>query len=85
MFGGNHLEFVSIGTNGFTSKVEVAHDDSNPEKVWGENGSAYRILPSGRALLIQWNRMNIANDYSYRNYFLPILSSFKMLPEKPAK
>jgi len=85
MFGGNHLEFISIETNGFTGRVEVAHDDSNPEKVWGEIGGAYRILPGGRVLLISWNRMNIANALSYRKYFLPMLSSFRLLPEKPAK
>lgn len=85
LFGGNHLEFITIGENGFTGRVEVAHDDEHPEKVWGETGGAYRILPSGRALLIDWERMNIANNLSYQNYFVPMLSSFKLLRENPAK
>jgi hypothetical protein len=81
LFGGNHIEKAALETNGFTGIVEIAHDDSNPEKIWGEAGGAYRLLPSGRALLVEWNRMNVANDFSYQNYLQPMLSSFKLLPQ----
>jgi hypothetical protein len=36
------------------------------------------VLPSGRALLVGWDRMNGANDLSYQKYFLPMLGSFKL-------
>jgi hypothetical protein len=78
LFGGNHVEHIAMTTNGFTGLVEVAHDDTNPEKIWGEAGGAYRTFPDGRVLLVSWERMNIANDLSYQNYFLPMLSSFKL-------
>lgn len=78
-FGGNHVEHITVAANGFTGLIEVAHDDSNPEKIWGEAGGGYRIFPDGRVLLVSWNRMNIANSLSYQNYFLPMLASFKLL------
>lgn len=78
-FGGNHVEHITLVTNGFTGLIEVAHDDSNPEKIWGEAGGGYRIFPDGRVLLVSWERMNIANSLSYQSYFLPILASFKLL------
>lgn len=80
-WAGNHIEKAAIGTNGFTGIVEVAHDDSKPEKIWGEAGGAYRLLPSGRALLVEWNRMNVENDLSYQNDLQPMLWSFKLLPQ----
>jgi len=30
-------------------------------------------------LLVDWERMNGENDFSYEKYFLPMLSSFKFL------
>ena len=37
------------------------------------------ILPSGRALLVGWERMNGANDLAYQKHFLPLLASLKLL------
>jgi hypothetical protein len=42
-------------------------------------GGAYRTLPSGRVLLISWEREAGSNDFSYQKYFVPMLSSFKLL------
>ena len=82
-FGDNRLECVSMGTNGFKGTVAVGHDDGHPEKIFGEAGGAYRIVPSGRAVLIEWYRLNVdydkANDFSYQNYLQPMLASFRLL------
>ncbi len=77
-FGGDKVEKVPVDTNGFTGAIEVACNGYNPCAIFGEAGGAYRVLPSGRALLVSWERMNIANDLSYQKYFLPMLSSFRL-------
>jgi hypothetical protein len=79
-FSGDKVEKIPITTNDFTGVVETSCNGSDPCKLWGEAGGAYRILPSGRAVLISWERMNpedTPNDFSYQKYFLPLLASFK--------
>lgn len=78
-YGGDGVERVAINTNGFTGAIEVACNGSNPCKIFGEAGAAWRTLPSGRVLLVSWDRMAGGNDFSYQKYFLPMLSSFKSL------
>ena len=77
--GGDKVEKVAIDTNGFKGAVEVACNGPNPCKVSVEEGGAYRILPGGRILLVSWLRNLGRNDFSYQKYFLPMLSSFKLL------
>ena len=78
LLGGN-VKNIAVDVNGFTGAIQVACDDSNPCKIWGEGGAAYRTLPSGRVLLVSWERMVGGNDFSYQKYFLPMLSSFRLL------
>jgi hypothetical protein len=78
-FSGDGVEKVAINTNGFTGAIEAACNGSNPCKLFGEAGSAYRTLASGRVLLVSWERMTGGNDFSYQKCFLPMLSSFKVL------
>jgi len=79
------VESVAIDTNGFRGTIQVGCNDSDPCKVWGEEGGAFRILSSGRVLLINWSRAaypaqgQASNDFSYQKYFLPMLSSFRLL------
>jgi hypothetical protein len=76
---GDGLQRVAVDTNGFTGGIETVCIGSNPCKLFEEVGGAYRTLPSGRVLLISWNRMTGGNDFSYQKFFLPMLSSFKLL------
>jgi hypothetical protein len=76
---GDGLKRVAVDTNGFTGAIEMVCTGSNPCKLFEEVGGAYRTLPSGRALLISWDRMTGGNDFSYQKFFLPMLSSFKLL------
>jgi hypothetical protein len=76
---GDGVKRVAVNTNGFTGAIELVCTGTNPCKLFEEAGGAYRTLPSGRVLLISWDRMTGANDFSYRKYFLPMLSSFKLL------
>jgi hypothetical protein len=77
--GGDKVEKAAIDTNGFAGTIEVACNGSNPCKLFNEEGGAYRTLPSGRVLLVSWERLTGGNDFSYQKYFLPMLSSFKLL------
>ena len=77
-FGGDKVEKIAIDSNEFIGAIEVACNGSDPCKPFGEAGGAYRILPSGRALLVGWERMNGANDFSYQKYFLPLLASLRL-------
>jgi len=77
--GGDGAETVAIETNGFKGAVHVVCTGSNPRQLFGEEGGVYRTLPSGRVLLIGWNRMVGRNDFSYQKYFLPMLASLRLL------
>ena len=76
---GDGLKRVAVDTNGFTGVIQVVCIGSNPCKPFEEEGAAYRTLPSGRVLLVTWDRETGGNDFSYQKYFLPMLSSFKLL------
>jgi hypothetical protein len=76
---GDGLIRAAVDTNGFTGSIEVVCIGSNPCKPFEEEGAAYRTLPSGRVLLVSWDRETGGNDFSYQKYFLPMLSSFKLL------
>jgi hypothetical protein len=77
--GGDGVKKVAISTNGFIGTIAVGCTGSNPCKTFREAGGAYRTLASGRVLLLSWEREAGGNDLSYEAYFLPILSSFKLL------
>lgn len=77
--GGDKIEKVPIASNEFTGTVERACSGKDPCTPFGESGGAYRVFPDGRALVIDWERMNGANDFSYDKYFLPMLASCKSL------
>jgi hypothetical protein len=76
---GDGAQRVTVDTNGFTGAIQLVCTGFNPCKLFEEAGGAYRTLPSGRVLLISWEREAGRNDFSYQKYFLPILSSFKLL------
>lgn len=76
---GDQSEIVAIDTNGFQGGIHLVCAGTNPCDPSGEEGGAYRTLPSGRVLLIGWNRMVGENDFSYQKYLLPMLSSFRLL------
>ena len=76
---GDGTERVAVDTNGFTGAIQIVCTGSNPCKLFEEVGGVYRTLPSGRVLLISWEREAGSNDFSYQKYFLPMLSSFKLL------
>jgi hypothetical protein len=76
---GDGLKRVAVDTNEFKGEVAVVCTGSNPCVLFEEEGAAYRTLPSGRVLLVSWDRMAGANDFSYQKYFLPMLSSFRLL------
>jgi len=76
---GNGAETVALDTNGFKGAIHLVCTGSNPCQPFGEEGAAYRILPSGRVLLIGWNRIISSNDFSYQKYLLPMLASFRLL------
>ena len=76
---GDGAQKVNVDTNGFTGAIQVVCTGSNPCKLFEEVGGAYRTLPSGRVLLISWEREAGNNDFSYQKYFVPMLSSFKLL------
>lgn len=76
---GDGLKRMAVDTNGFKGEVAVVCLGSNPCKTFEEEGAAYRRLPSGRVLLVSWDREAGGNDFSYEKYFLPILSSFELL------
>lgn len=76
---GGGLDTVPVDANGFTGVVQVVCSDSHPCKPFEELGAAYRTLPSGRVLLVSWDREAGDNDFSYQKYFLAMLSSFKSL------
>jgi hypothetical protein len=76
---GDGLKRVAVDTNGFTGAIEVVCIGHNPCKPFEEEGAAYRTLPSGRVLLVTWDRETGGNDFSYQKFFLPMLSSFKLL------
>ena len=76
---GSGLKKVAVATNEFTGAIEVVCIGSNPCKPFEEVGAAYRTLPSGRVVLVSWDRETGGNDFSYQKYFLPMLSSFKLL------
>jgi hypothetical protein len=85
VFSGDRVESVAIDTNGFKGAIQVACNGTDPCKVFGESGGAYRLLPGGRVLLVSWERAaysdhgQVSNDFSYQKYFLPLLSSFRLL------
>jgi hypothetical protein len=76
---GAGLKRVAVDANGFTGVIQVVCIGSNPCKPFEELGAAYRTLPSGRVLLVSWDREAGGNDFSYQKYFLPMLSTFKLL------
>ena len=76
---GDGTERVAVDTNGFTGAIQMVCTGSNPCKLFEEVGAAYRTLPSGRVLLISWEREAGSNDFSYQKYYLPTLSSLKVL------
>jgi hypothetical protein len=76
---GDGLKRVAVDTNEFKGEVAVVCIGSNPCKLFEEEGAAYRTLPSGRLLLVSWDREAGGNDFSHQKYFLPMLSSFKLL------
>jgi len=71
------VERVVIKENGFTGVIEVTCNGTDPCEPFGEAGGAYRKLADGRVLLVSWERMIGGNDFSYQQYFVPMLSSFK--------
>ena len=79
VFGGDDVKNVVIDTNGFKGAIQIACNGTNPCQIFGEEAAAYRTLPSGRALLVGWERMAGRNDFTYQKYLLPVLSSFRAL------
>jgi hypothetical protein len=79
LLGGDMVENVAVNTNGFSGAIELACTGRNPCAAFGEGGAAYRVLPSGRVLLVGWERQNGANSFSYQRYLLPMLATFKLL------
>ena len=77
--GGDKAQTVTVDTNGFNGGVHIVCTGSDPCKLFGEEGGVYRTLASGRVLLISWERMVGGNDFSYQEYFVPMLSSFRLL------
>jgi hypothetical protein len=75
---GAGVKRVAVDANGFTGAIQVVCIDY-PCKPLEELGAAYRTLPSGRVLLVSWDREAGGNDFSYQKYFLPMLSTFKLL------
>src|ERR1700726_3959659 len=75
---GDGLKRVTVDTNEFKGEVTVVCTGSNPCELFEEEGAAYHTLPSGRILLVSWERSAGRNDFSYQKYFLPMLSSFKL-------
>ena len=78
--GGDRVDKIPIAINEFTGIIETSCQGLDPCRLWAEAGGAYRVLPSGRAVLISWERMNPAdtpNAFPYQKYFLPMLTSFK--------
>lgn len=55
VFSGD-VENIAVDTNGFKGAIQVACNGTDTCKVFGEEGGAYRLLPSGRLLLISWER-----------------------------
>jgi len=76
---GDGVKKVAVDANGFTGVVQVVCIGSNPCKPFEELGAAYRTLPSGRVLLVSWDREAGGNAFSYQKYFLPMLSTVKLL------
>jgi hypothetical protein len=76
---GDRLKKVAVDTNEFKGEVAVVCIGSNPCKTFEEVGGAYRTLPSGRVLLVSWDREAGENDFSYQKYLLPMLSRFQLL------
>lgn len=76
---GDGLKTVAVNANGFTGTIQIICIGTNPCKPFEELGAAYRTLPSGRVLLVHWDREAGGNDFSYQKYFLPMLSTFKLL------
>lgn len=76
---GGGARTLAIDTNGFKGAVHVVCTGSNPCELLAEEGGAYRMLPSGRVLLIGWKRFLGRNDFSYQKYLLPMLASFRPL------
>jgi hypothetical protein len=76
---GDGLKRVAVDTNEFKGEVAVVCIGSNPCKTFEEVGGAYRTLPSGRVLLVSWDREAGENDFSYQKYLLPMLSRFQLL------
>jgi hypothetical protein len=76
---GSGLKKVAVDTNEFKGEVAVVCIGTNPCKIFEEVGGAYRPLPSGRVVFVSWDREAGGNDFSYQKYFLPMLSSFKLL------
>ena len=76
---GDGLKTVAVDANSFTGVIKAVCVGSNPCKPFEEEGAVYRTLPSGRVLLLTWDREVGGNDFSYQKYFLPLLSSLKLL------
>lgn len=76
---GDGLKTVAVDANGFTGTIKIVCIGTNPCKPFEEEGAAYRTLPSGRVLLVSWDRETGSNDFCYQKYLLPMLSSFKLL------
>ncbi len=82
---GGDTSLIALSQNGFVIRVLVARN-SQHRRPWGETGGAYRQLPGGRVVLITWTRWNDdgENDFSYRRYLLPLLSSFQLAAKQTA-
>jgi len=76
---GDGLKRVAVDANEFKGEVAVVCIGTNRCKPFEELGAAYRTLPSGRVLLVSWDREAGGNAFSYQKYFLPMLSTFKLL------
>lgn len=76
---GNGLKTMAVDANGFTGVIKAVCIGSNRCEPFEEEGAVYRLLPSGRVLLVTWDREVGSNDFSYQKYFLPMLSTFKLL------
>jgi hypothetical protein len=79
---GDGLKTVAVDANGFTGSIQIVCVGSHPCNTFEEEGAAYRMLPSGRVVFVTWYREAGdagGNDFSYEKYFLPMLSTFKLL------